>query len=234
MSWADGPLLAFDTETTGVDPETARIVTACLTRLDGNRPPQIQNWLVDPGIEIPAEAAAIHGVTTDIARSQGIHPSLAISAITAELRSAWTAGVPVVIMNASYDLTVLDRELRRHMDIDLGEVGPVIDPMVIDRALDKWRRGKRTLTDLCATYQVKLEGAHTAAGDCIAAARVAWRLAQVYRNTVGDLTLEELHAAQQAWRTEWAADFQEYLRTKAPERQPDAVVDGSWPVRMVA
>lgn len=235
MSWADGPLLAYDCESTGVDPETARIVTACLTRLDGNRPPQIQNWLVDPGIEIPAEAAAIHGVTTEKAQAEGVHPALAISAITAELRTAWTAGVPVVIMNTSYDLTVLDRELRRHMNIDLGEVGPVIDPMVIDpmvidRALDKWRKGKRTLTDLCTTYQVKLEGAHTAAGDCIAAARVAWRLAQVYRNTVGEMTLAELHAAQEAWRAEWAVEFEDYLRKKGtPE-----IIDGAWPVRRLA
>lgn len=65
-------------------------------------------------------------------------------------------------------------------------------------------------------------------------ARVAWRLAQVYRNTVGDLTLAELHAAQEAWRAGWAVEFQDYLRTKAKPPQTDAVVDGSWPVRRLA
>ena len=230
MSWANGPFLAFDTETTGVDPESARIVTACVARIDGARTPQIQNWLVDPGVEIPAEDAAIHGVTTEMAQANGIHPSLAISSIAAELRSAWQAGVPVVIMNAPYDLTVLDRELRRHMGIDLGEVGPVIDPMVIDRALDKWRKGKRTLTDLCHTYQVKLEGAHTASGDCIAAARVAWRLPRVYPNVIGNLTLAELHSAQQDWRAEWAADFEKYLQKQGKAES----IDGSWPIRRAA
>lgn len=228
--WADQPMLAFDIESTGTDPEQARIVTACLTLLNGSQPPTVRTWLVDPGIDIPSEATAVHGVTTEKAQADGVHPSLAISAITAGLRTAWSAAVPVVIMNASYDLTVLDRELRRHMGVDLGEVGPVIDPMVIDRALDKWRRGKRTLTDLCATYQVKLEGAHTAGGDCIAAARVAWRLAQVYPEKVGALSVQDLHTAQQSWRADWAADFEAYLRGQG-KVEP---VDGAWPVRKAA
>lgn len=226
--WWQGPMVAFDTETTGVDPETARIVTACVARI-GTSQPQAGNWLIDPGVEIPAEASAIHGVTTEIAQRDGIAPALAVAAIAAELRSAWQAGVPVVVMNACYDLTVLDRELRRHLGVELGEIGPVIDPMVIDRALDKWRRGKRTLADLCQTYQVKLEGAHTSAGDCLAAARVAWRLALVYPQ-VGNASLDELFAQQQAWRAEWAVSFTDYRRSQG-YADP---VDGSWPIRQVA
>lgn len=223
-------MTAFDLETTSPDPETARIVTACVARIEPGRPPQVGNWIVDPGIEIPAEATAVHGITTEHAQEHGIAPALAAAAITAELRSAWTAGVPVVIMNASFDLTIMDRELRRHMDLSLGEIGPVIDPMVMDRALDKWRKGKRTLTDLCLHYQVKLDGAHTAAGDCLAAARVAWRMAQIFPQ-IGEMSLDELFTQQQEWRSEWAADFVQYLQKQGKDASD---VSGEWPMREVA
>ncbi len=229
MTWAAGQMLAFDTETTGVDPEQARIVTACLAWIDGANNVTTQEWLVDPQVEIPAEATAVHGVTTEKARADGVHPATACAQIFASLDDAWSRGIPVVIMNAPFDLTILDRELRRHCGSELLNPGPVIDPYCIDKAVDKYRRGKRTLTDLCAHYEVRMDGAHTAAGDCLAAARVAWRLAQRYPEEVGTLTLDALHAKQQAWRAEWTAEFTDYLRQQGKSE----VVDGSWPLRSV-
>lgn len=223
-------MLGFDTETTGQDPESARIVQACATLIRPGAEPVVSQWLIDPGVEIPEEATAVHGITTEHVRAHGLAPHLAVLDIHSTLTGVWGLGFPLVIMNAPYDLTVLERELIRHCGYGIGQVGHVVDPMVIDKTLDKWRRGKRTLADLCQHYRVKLEDAHSAAGDCIAAARVAWRLAQVYPQ-IRDADLRELDAMQAKWRAEWAADFQHYLRTRAPERQLDAVIDGSWPIR---
>ena len=64
-------LVAFDLETTGVDPDTARIVTGSLVHFIGGLPMKTQSWLADPGIDIPAEATAIHGITTEHARENG-------------------------------------------------------------------------------------------------------------------------------------------------------------------
>ena len=100
--------------------------------------------------------------------------------------------------------------------------------MVIDRALDKYRKGKRTLTDLCAHYKVSLDGAHAADQDALGAARLAWRLARVYPDQVGAVSLEDLHDLQVGWRREWAQGFREYLQRQG---QPADGVDGSWPMR---
>jgi len=59
-----------------------------------------------------------------------------------------------VAFNGSYDLTVLDRELGRHLSSDLTVTGPVVDPHIIDRALDR-RRGKRTLEEIDGTWPVR-------------------------------------------------------------------------------
>ena len=72
MTWMNGLRATFDLETTGVDVTTARIVTASLILLDpqGNVVRRGE-WLADPGVEIPAGAAAVHGITTEYAREHG-------------------------------------------------------------------------------------------------------------------------------------------------------------------
>ena len=69
-AWPFGPLLGFDTETTGVNPSHDRLVTAALIRrterpIGGDRQQLVTTWLADPGVEIPKAASAVHGVTTD-------------------------------------------------------------------------------------------------------------------------------------------------------------------------
>lgn len=66
MSLTPPALAVFDLETTGVDVTSARIVTAFVGVLsvDGTLISS-RSWLADPGVEIPAGAAAIHGITTE-------------------------------------------------------------------------------------------------------------------------------------------------------------------------
>ena len=79
MSWIDDPWMGFDTETTGVRALKDRLVTAALVlRIDGasyrsgvSAPDQVATWLTDPGVEIPEQATAVHGITTEQARRDG-------------------------------------------------------------------------------------------------------------------------------------------------------------------
>ena len=63
-------MLSFDLETTSANPRTARIVTSALVRIDG-RDVTATETLADPGVEIPAEAAQVHGISTEQARAEG-------------------------------------------------------------------------------------------------------------------------------------------------------------------
>lgn len=60
--WADDTIIAFDLETTGKNPEEARIVTATVLELNApTGPMRPMEWIADPGIPIPEEATEIHG-----------------------------------------------------------------------------------------------------------------------------------------------------------------------------
>ena len=225
--WHLGRLATFDTETTGTRPEEARIVTACLALVGGGQPVDTWTWLVNPGIDIPAEATEIHGITTEHAREYGQDPVAAVKAIEQQLATAWVSGYPVIAYNAAYDMTVLAQELHRHTGASLTVAGPVVDPYVIDRQVDKFRRGKRTLGAACEHYGVSLDGAHDATADAIAAGRVAWAICQRYPQ-IAAMPLPDLHAAQVGWHAERQADFAAYLRRVG---KPADDVCGDWPLR---
>ncbi len=181
MSTWDGRLGVFDLETTGVDTETARIVSACIALLDAAGQPVARwDWLLDPGIEIPEGASAVHGITTERARAEGRPAGIGIAEIAQTLRVLFAQDIPVAVYNAPYDLTLLDRECRRHGIDPIAEPAPVVDPLVIDKAVDRYRKGKRTLAVTAELYGVALDDAHDAGADAIAAGRVAQALARAY------------------------------------------------------
>lgn len=233
MSWFEGRLCGFDLETTGIDPEQDRIVTACVVQCGDGHPVAAANWLADPGVDIPEPAAKVHGITTERARAEGRPVGEVVEQVVAALAAVVLSDIPVVAMNAVYDLTMLDREARRHgvqpltdiVDTDIR----VIDPRVLDKQIDPFRRGRRTLTDLCAHYKVPLDGAHSADADAIAACRVAWRIGSTVPE-IGGASLDDLHAWQIGWARQQAESLAKYFReTPGKERQADGVRT-EWPL----
>ncbi|MER6913261.1 3'-5' exonuclease [Streptomyces sp. NPDC000594] len=233
MAWHGEPLIGFDLETTGTDPREARIVTAAVIEVRAGEPDRARTWLADPGVPIPEEASAIHGITTRRAGAEGRPAPEVADEIAAELCGHWARGVPVVAYNAAFDLSLLSAELRRYGLPSLSDrlggrpTGPVIDPYTIDRAVDRYRRGKRTLEAVCAEYGVRLDAAHEATADALAAVRVARAVAERHP-AVAALDPDRLHDRQIQWYAEWAADFQAFLRRKG---ETEAVVDPHWPLR---
>jgi DNA polymerase-3 subunit epsilon len=233
MSWHLGRMCGFDLETTGIDVEQDRIVTACVVQCGGGHGTASGTWLADPGVEIPDGAAAVHGITTAQARAEGRPAAEVVEQVVAALAKVAVSGVPVVAMNAPYDFTLLDREARRHgvqplIDI-VGDELLVIDPRVLDKAVDKFRRGGRKLEDLCRTYEVRIDGAHSADADAIAACRVAWKIASK-KPKIGGASLADLHAWQIEWAREQAEGLADYFRrTPGKEHQADGVRT-EWPL----
>lgn len=224
VNWHEQIRAGFDLETTGKNPTTALTVTATIVMVDGSgAPASSAEWLIDPGVPIPEEASAVHGVTTARAQAEGMPAVQGVTEILETLRDLFRAGIPVIAFNGVYDFTVMDREARRH-GLQPLDPGPVIDPFVLDKQMDRYRKGKRTLSAVSEHYGVSLENAHTSAADALAAVHVADALARTY----DELRIEpaQLHSLQTRWKAEQSADFEEYLRRKDPQ----ATVNRDWPV----
>ena len=223
-------LIGFDTETTGTSTQRDRVVTAAVVHRAADGTMEERTWLIDPGVEIPSTATAVHGITTEQARSQGAQPELALEEIAANLAAALSQNVPLLGFNVSYDLRLLEADLARHgvtgLAARLGcEVAPLIDPLVIDRAVDRYRKGKRTLSDLMAVYGVaELDNLHDAAVDVRASIAVFDSLASSYRQ-IDLMSLAELHQWQRVEHGKWATRLNEFFKSKG--RAAD--VDTTWP-----
>lgn len=100
---ADVPMiLFFDTETTGLpnwkEPSD-----------DPNQPFETWRDIVNPGVSIPDEMAALHGITTEIAIEKGITPA---DMLTSFLRLASKATL-IVGHNISFDIRMMRIQAAR-------------------------------------------------------------------------------------------------------------------------
>jgi len=220
-------LAVFDLETTGLDLDTSRIVTSTVAVIDSNgEPTEVHEWLVNPGIDIPEAAANVHGITTEIARANGVEPGPAISEML-EVLKRLNKSMPLVAFNAPYDFSILKSEAERYDFQPLSPL-PVIDPLVLDRKLVKFRSGKgsRTLIALCRDYGVELSDAHNSTADAVAAGRLAQR--QAAKFPALNVSAEELHASQAMWSDEQSLEFEAWLKQ---QDRPDYRAVLGWPIK---
>jgi len=227
-SWHSQRLVAFDLETTGVNLDESRIVTASISIVGGGEANESYDWLINPGIEIPAEATEVHGISNAEAQEHGRPPAEAIPEIVAILNQGVSAKSPLVAFNARFDFSILDREVRRNrLESGLDASAAIIDPYVIDRQAERYRPGKRTLVDLCRHYGVDFDAAdaHAADVDALQAARLAYRIGQCYPN-LGKLSAEEMHQRQIGWAETQARGLKKYFEKKGNNSH----VDIDWPI----
>jgi DNA polymerase-3 subunit epsilon len=205
--WHDLPVVGFDLEGTLPEPMQTRIVSAALTYPDGSQ----DTWLIDPGVPIPPDATARHGITNEMVWDAGRSPSTALALLGAAINKLIADTIPLVAFCAPYDVTALHTELARHHlpPVD-WERAIVVDPSVLHREVEPRWFGRRQLGDLCAYYEVPLTRAHEAAADARAAAGLARSIAARHER-IARLSLPELHRAQRDWYAEQGRELQAYF-----------------------
>jgi DNA polymerase III subunit epsilon len=229
-AWAAGEVLGLDFETTGVDRFNDVPVSYALVLVHEGFFVRSWSGLIDPGCEIPVEATAVHGISTERARAEGMPLDQAVGLVADAVVAAGRRGVPLAGMRLDYDLTILDRVSLQLFGVGLSERGwrgSVLDAGVIDRHVDPAREGRRTLSDLCGHYGIELARPHDAVADAIASIEVLFALAVQYP-VLWECDLEELHADQAAWHREWTQNY--HGRRVAQGMAPVDPRDLVWPV----
>lgn len=234
MSWTDRPWLSVDCETSGIDPYTDRIVevAAALVHPDGTI---TDAWttIVNPGITIPDIPAGIHGITTERATAEGCQPADALHQL-ADMIWQGNGIRPLVIYNAAFDWPLLLAEADRH-GVEFPATAAVLDPLVLDKWHDRYRKGSRKLIDTAAHYGVELSeaDAHGAAADAAASGLIMRRLVDTYPE-LGAMTLAGLQIHQTAAAEEQRMSFVKHRRTKGGEPNFDKAPGWPLPAKAVA
>lgn len=220
-------MLSIDLETTGLDRREDRIVSFAAVFEGPSEYAEITG-LIDPGVEIPEGASAVHGITTERARNEGLSPEIGVQALVTALSTAMKTRMPIVVYNAPFDLTIIREEALRHLQMPRtmwDGVWPVYDPMVVDKQLEPYRKGRRTLEATAEHYGVPFpeELKHSALGDAKVSLAIARKQLE---NAPAGATFERLHADQQVWKASQAANFRQYLQKQG---KPFDDVVGDWP-----
>ena len=99
--------------------------------------------------------------------------------------------------------------------------------MVLDRHVDQYRKGSRTLAALCAHYGVEIVNAHDASADAIASVGVLLALGAHYKE-LRDAEPSALHQSQIGWHRDWAEGYDKWRSGKG--MTPIDPRDYYWPL----
>lgn len=214
MNWRTSTLVFIDTETTGTDPSTARIVELAIRAVTPTGH-VAHDWLINPGEPIPPESSAIHGIVNgDVANAPLFYD------IAATVHMLASTGIPVAY-NARFDRAMLIAEfLRAGCDMPqfLRSGAPWIDPLTWVRKHEPYAKGagRHKLTTIAQRWGITPGTAHRAAGDVETTHRVLEVLASV-KGLMPD-TLDELITQQKILAAEHELDFQRWL-AKQPKKE---------------
>lgn len=206
-AWIDLPIAVLDTETTGRDPQTDRIVEIGIVVGLRGEVVKRHNWLVNPGIPIPDGAREVHGISDD-----DVKDAPTFQQIAGEIAAALQGTVPAAY-NASFDKSFVEAELLRSgLVLDafpacMKRDVEWVDPLVWARELQKYEKGKK-LGEVAQRLGIALENAHRASDDAEAALKVLYAFGGDTRvpRAYGSLIQEQrrLKGAQEdsfaAWR----------------------------------
>ena len=232
-------IFVFDTETSGTSVENDRILTcyAAVMLADGSVE-RDWSWTIDPGIEVPEGAAAVHGMSTEWIRDNGRKDwNVAIQEIVRALYDAHVLKMPIVAFNLRFDYSILWHEYKR---VGRGSGGILrtmldeavfYDPFVHDRLRgDKFRKGKRRLVDLCRVYGIEFneDDAHEARYDVLKTGQLAIKLLAKEKSLDARGLMPLLAKA----KADHDASLEEYFKKsgKLTETGEPIRIDRGWPL----
>ena len=172
------PIVFLDLETTGVDPAKDRIVEISLVKVQPDGSKEVKTRRINPGMPIPPESTAIHGIADDDVKDEPRFEQIAKSL------AAYMEGCDLAGYNSNrFDIPVLAEEfLRAGVDVDLKK-RRFIDVQNIFHKMEQ-----RTLVAAYRFYcDRELEGAHSAEADTLATYEVLKAQLDRYDNLENDI-----------------------------------------------
>jgi len=211
----EAPVAVIDFETTGLNTSTARAIQVAIvhSNLGCNNPELVYDELIQPGIPIPPETTAIHGITDDDLTGKQTFSE------HADTIMALLEGRVICAYNLSYDWEILNAELCRIDRKPLPWFG--FCAKVLASYVDAHIRGKGSHRQTSVAKRRGIEyAAHDAAADAMVASQLMDKLLveAVSKRMDKFGCIREYWAFQRAEGLRQEMDLRRYYKSKGIER----------------
>ncbi|MET4801917.1 DNA polymerase III subunit epsilon [Bradyrhizobium sp. LB11.1] len=192
--------IVLDTETTGLDPLRGdRLVEIGCVEIFNRMPTgQAYHVYINPERDMPAEAFAVHGLSAEFLSTKSLFHEVVDEFL------AFIGDAPLVIHNASFDISFINAELDRIKRAAIPRER-LVDTLLLARR--KHPGVSNRLDDLCSRYSI--DNSHRTKHGALLDAEL---LAEVYVDLVGARQSQLLLASD-------AADIRVNAAGDAPRRQ---------------
>lgn len=171
----DARFILLDTETTGLDPETDRIVSIAAVAVQNGEIVLGDSFEALLRVTENTDAVTVHGITRDESR-HGMEEAAALELFLDYLKDGVIAGHHI-----GHDVATFDAAYTRQWNFKL--LNRVLDTVTLTLLLEKDGAfagrppiRRYTLDALCEMFDVIPHGRHTAAGDAFITAQIFLRL----------------------------------------------------------
>ncbi|TCK60533.1 3'-5' exonuclease [Seleniivibrio woodruffii] len=153
-----------DTETTGLDLATAKIINVAAVKVQNFKIIDFYNSFINPEIDIPAESIKWHNITNEMVEDKPTAGEVLPDFIN------FVGSSVIVGHHINFDIKMINKELNECYGCSMNNQW--LDTMFIySRAIRK-KEEHVSLDFLLSKYQVVCNGRHTALGDALATAEV--------------------------------------------------------------
>lgn len=165
------PLCILDTETTGTNTQSDRIVEICIVKIQPDMNQETKVMRFNPGVPIPKQASDVHGITDDMVKDQPAFKQVA-KAIHEYIQGCDLAGFncnrfDIPILFFEFDRAGVDWDYKAHAIVDVGNIYKIKEPRTLESAVQFYLRKQH-------------EEAHAAEGDVVATGAVLWTMLARY------------------------------------------------------
>lgn len=183
FAWTKKPFFALDIETNGLNPIADRIIEIALVPFNISSKKEI-NQLLNIPTALSAEIEKITGINDNMLKDQPNFLKIADKIIEHMENAEF-----IIAYNANFDKSFLESEFARINKV-LPNI-PWIDPFVFICDIDRYKKGKK-LVDAANRWGIKLQDAHRAYNDALAAGELMLKLS----DTIAIDSLKDLYSKQ--------------------------------------
>lgn len=185
--------IVWDLETTGIDHKTCHIVEIGAIQVENGAVIQSWQWILDNDVEIPAEAAAIHGIDNDVVKEEGRDPKDCLSEFIDILNpgnipnithNGYRFDIPWLVHHTIQELGGDEDELRRLLHAGMIDTAALVKgaKLGLQRRFDESMKDyaarvmniiakgvKYNVTQTCEEIGIDMDGitTHRAGGDVL-------------------------------------------------------------------